>query len=285
MSDPLPGRVGIIGGGIMGSGIAETAARAGCDVTVVDLAAETVLPRIDRSLHRAVSAGKLTAGAASAALSRITVAPHLSILDEQPLIIEAVSEVESIKLDLFARLDEIARPDALLATNTSSIPVARIAAATSRPGRVIGVHFFNPVPVLPLVELIPGLLTAPETIEAATAFATEVLGKRVITAKDQAGFVVNALLIPYLLSAVRMLDSGAATAEEIDQGMVEGCAHPLGPLKLIDLIGVDTTVAIADALYSEFKQPHLAAPPALRRMCDAGLLGRKSGRGFYEYNP
>ncbi|WP_269455078.1 3-hydroxybutyryl-CoA dehydrogenase [Rhodococcus sp. LB1] len=273
-----------MGGGIMGSGIAETAARAGCEVTVIDVAAaEAVLPRIDESLSRAVSSGKLSENDARASLSRISAAPELSVLDEQTVIIEAVPEIEDIKLDLFARLDSIARPDALLATNTSSIPVARIAAATTRPEKVIGVHFFNPVPILPLVELVPSMLTASETTDAAAHFATEVLGKRVIHAKDQAGFVVNALLIPYLLSAVRMYDTGVATAEDIDQGMVDGCAHPLGPLQLIDLIGIDTTVAIADALYAEFKEPHLAAPPALRRMCDAGILGRKSGHGFYQY--
>ncbi|RZI86327.1 MAG: 3-hydroxybutyryl-CoA dehydrogenase [Microbacterium sp.] len=284
MNATAPARVAVIGGGIMGSGIAETAARAGCEVTVIDVAAaDTVLPRIDKSLARAVSSGKLSDDDARATLSRISAAPNLSVLDEQTVIIEAVPEIEELKLDLFARLDDIARPDALLATNTSSIPVARVAAATTRPEKVIGVHFFNPVPVLPLVEVIPSMLTAPETVDAAVWFATEVLGKRVIHAKDQAGFVVNALLIPYLLSAVRLFDAGVATAEDIDQGMVDGCAHPLGPLALIDLIGIDTTVAIADALHAEFKEPHLVAPPALRRMCDAGLLGRKSGHGFYQY--
>lgn len=173
--------------------------------------------------------------------------------------------------------------DAILATNTSSIPIIKLAMATKRPEQVIGLHFFNPVPVLKLVELISSLLTSDETTQRTRDFATGPLQKRVITSPDRAGFVVNALLIPYLLSAVRMLESGFASAEDIDTGMVVGCAHPLGPLALADLIGLDTTIAVADSLYAEFKEPHLAPPPLLSRMTQAGLLGRKSGQGFYSY--
>jgi 3-hydroxybutyryl-CoA dehydrogenase len=173
--------------------------------------------------------------------------------------------------------------DAILASNTSSIPIMKLAMATSRPERVVGIHFFNPVPVLPLVELVPSLLTAPAVVDVASSFASGALGKHVIRSQDRAGFVVNALLIPYLLSSIRMLESGFATAEDIDTGMVQGCAHPMGPLALADLIGLDTVMAVAESMYEEFKEPLYAAPPMLLRMVDAGLLGRKSGRGFHQY--
>jgi 3-hydroxybutyryl-CoA dehydrogenase len=198
--------------------------------------------------------------------------------------VEAVAEQEAVKAEVFTRLDKIlVRPDAILASNTSSIPIMKLAMSTGRPEQVIGIHFFNPVPVLPLVELIPSLLTSPATIERATAFAAEMLGKTVVRAQDRAGFVVNALLIPYLLSAIRMFESGFAAAEDIDEGMVHGCAHPMGPLRLTDLIGLDTTKAVAESMYAEFKEPLYAPPPLLLRMVDAGLYGRKSGRGFYDY--
>jgi len=205
-------------------------------------------------------------------------------LADRQIVIEAIVEDEHTKVELFAELDLIVKdPDAILASNTSSIPIMKLGVATSRPDRVIGIHFFNPVPVLPLVELVPSLLTSNETASRARAFVEGQLGKTGIDCQDRAGFVVNALLIPFILSAVRMLESGFATAADIDQGLVLGAAHPQGPLALADLIGLDTTKAIADSLYEEFKEPLYSPPPMLARMVDAGLLGRKSGRGFYDY--
>lgn len=198
--------------------------------------------------------------------------------------VEAATENPAVKSALFAELDEaVKRPDAILATNTSSIPVVEVARATTRPRQVIGLHFFNPAPVQKLVEVIPSVLTGQDTASRARAFVTGVLGKTAIAAPDRSGFVVNALLVPYLLSAVRMLEAGHATADDIDTGMTLGCAHPMGPLKLADLIGLDTLAAIADSMYAEYKEPLYAAPPLLLRMTAAGLLGRKSGRGFYDY--
>ena len=280
--------IGVVGCGLMGSGIAEVAARAGCDVMVVeadDPAAKRGRARIESSLATAVDRGKLTAEEQHEALDRIDVTDDFAALADRDLVIEAVVESASAKVAVFERLDEVVdSDDAVLASNTSSIPIMKLAMATQRPEAVTGLHFFNPVPVLQLVELVPSLLTSEPTIERAEGFATGVLGKRVIRSKDRAGFVVNALLIPYLLSAVRMLESGFATAEDIDAGMVEGCAHPMGPLHLTDLIGLDTTMAVAESLYEEFKEPLYAAPPLLSRMVDAGLLGRKAGRGFYDYH-
>jgi 3-hydroxybutyryl-CoA dehydrogenase len=205
-------------------------------------------------------------------------------LADRELVVEAVVEDEATKVAVFQQLDRVVEaPDAILASNTSSIPIMKLAMATGRPQAVIGIHFFNPVPVLKLVELVPSLLTSEVTSDGAERFATEVLGKRVIRSQDRAGFVVNALLIPYLLSSIRMLESGFATADDIDAGMVEGCAHPMGPLRLADLIGLDTTMAVAESLYEEFKEPLYAPPPLLSRMVDAGLLGRKTGRGFHDY--
>jgi 3-hydroxybutyryl-CoA dehydrogenase len=200
------------------------------------------------------------------------------------MVIEAVAEDEATKIEVFKKLDQyVSDPNAILASNTSSIPIIKLAMVTSRPEQVIGMHFFNPVPVLKLVELISSLLTSAETTKRVEDFAGMQLKKRVITSPDRAGFVVNALLIPYILSAIRMLESGFASAEDIDIGMMEGCAHPMGPLALSDLIGLDTTLAVADSLYAEFKEPHLAPPPLLSRMTQAGLLGRKNGQGFYTY--
>ncbi|HEY9374888.1 3-hydroxybutyryl-CoA dehydrogenase [Streptomyces sp.] len=280
-------RVGVVGCGLMGSGIAEVCARAGRDVVVVEAdraAAEAGRERIARSLARAAAAGKLTAAEREAAAGRITMTTDMDRLADRDLVVEAVAEDERAKLEVFARLDAaVERRDAVLATNTSSIPVVRLAAATSRPDQVIGLHFFNPVPVLPLVELVPSLLTGDETVRRAREFASGVLGKRVVRARDRAGFVVNALLVPYLLAAVRMADSGTASAEDIDRGMTLGCAHPLGPLALADLIGLDTVRAIAQSMYAEYREPLYAPPPLLARMVDAGLLGRKTGRGFHTY--
>ena len=280
-------KIGVIGAGLMGSGIAEVCARAGLDVVVReinDTAAASGRARIEGSLSRAVKAGKITVPQRDATLERVTVTTELSDLADRDLVIEAATENPDVKAALFTELDSVVkRPDAILATNTSSIPVVQVARATARPGQVIGLHFFNPAPVQQLVEVIPSLLTSEQTAERARAFATEVLGKTVITAPDQAGFVVNALLVPYLLAAIRMLEAGHATAQDIDTGMTLGCAHPMGPLKLADLIGLDTLESVAGSLYEEFKEPLYAAPPLLRRMTAAGLLGRKSGRGFHNY--
>ncbi|ARE72749.1 MULTISPECIES: 3-hydroxybutyryl-CoA dehydrogenase [unclassified Streptomyces] len=280
-------RVGVVGCGLMGSGIAEVCARAGRDVVVVETApaaAAAGLERITRSLERAAASGRLTAAERDAAVGRIAVTTDPARLADRDLVVEAVAEDERAKLEVFHLLDRVVeRRDAVLATNTSSIPVIRLAAAVSRPAQVIGLHFFNPVPVLPLVELVPSLLTGEETVRRARAFATEVLGKEVVRAQDRAGFVVNALLVPYLLAAVRMAECGTASAEDIDRGMTLGCAHPLGPLALADLIGLDTVQAIARSMYAEYREPLYAPPPLLARMVDAGRLGRKTGRGFHVY--
>ncbi len=282
-------RVGVVGCGLMGSGIAEVCARAGADVVVVERDADALKAgrdRVERSLSRAVASGKLAEHDADAARANLVFAASFDELADRTLVVEAVLEDESAKEEVFRRLDAVVQSDdAVLATNTSSIPIIKLAMTTKRPEQVIGMHFFNPVPVLKLVEVISSLLTSPGTLAKVRSFATESLGKKVITSPDRAGFVVNALLIPYLLSAIRMLESGFASAEDIDTGMVIGCAHPLGPLALTDLIGLDTTQAVAQSLYEEFKEPHLAPPPLLSRMTQAGLLGRKSGQGFYSYKP
>jgi 3-hydroxybutyryl-CoA dehydrogenase len=280
-------RVGVVGCGLMGSGIAEVCARSGLDVIVREVdaeAAERGLARITTSMDRAVRSGKLAEADRDDAMRRLRLTTDFAELSDRQLVVEAVIEAEDLKSEVFAAVDKVVEADdAILASNTSSIPIMKLAMVTRRPESVIGIHFFNPVPVLRLVELVTSLLTAPATAERAEAFATDALGKRVIRSQDRAGFIVNALLIPYLLSAIRMLESGFATAEDIDAGMVEGCAHPMGPLHLTDLIGLDTTMAVAESLYTEFKEPLYAPPPLLSRMVEAGLLGRKTGRGFYEY--
>ena len=279
-------RVGVVGGGTMGAGIAEVCARAGSDVVVLetdDAAASRCIARIEASLARSVRSGRLTAADAADATARMDVTTTIDAFAGVDLVIEAAPEVEELKLDLFRRLDEVVSPTTILASNTSSIPLVKIASATRHPERVVGVHFFNPVPVLPLVEIVGSLLTSDETLDAVTHFAEKQLGKTTIRSRDRAGFIVNALLIPYLLSAIRMLESGFATAADIDAGMVQGCAHPQGPLALADLIGLDTTAAIAHSMYQEFKEPLYAPPPLLLRMVEAGLLGRKTGRGFFPY--
>jgi 3-hydroxybutyryl-CoA dehydrogenase len=277
--------VGVVGAGIMGAGIAEVAARRGCDVLVLEVseqAAAAGRERVAASVARAVSGGKLTAPDGDAALGRLRFTTTYDDFADRDVVIEAIVEDEAEKITVFQALGKAVRPDCLLASNTSSIPIMKLAAAAEGPERVIGMHFFNPVPVLALVELIPSLLTAPETVERARAFA-ERLGKRTVLSADRAGFVVNALLIPYLLAAIRMVESGFASAEDVDAAMVAGCAHPMGPLALADLIGLDTTAAVAASMYAEFKEPLYAAPPLLLRMVEAGLLGRKTGRGFYDY--
>ncbi|MFF7731795.1 3-hydroxybutyryl-CoA dehydrogenase [Streptomyces sp. NPDC007984] len=281
-------RVGVVGCGLMGAGIAEVCARADMPVTVVERDAEAARAgrlRVTRSLDRAAASGRIDAERRDSAADLVTVVDELDALHDHDLVIEAVAEDEALKVDVFTRLDSVATDEhTILATNTSSIPVIRLAAATTRPDRVVGMHFFNPVPVLRLVELVPSLLTSPGTAQRAEEFVTGTLGKEVVRTRDKAGFVVNALLVPYLLAAVRMVESGSATVEDVDRGMVLGCAHPLGPLALTDLIGLDTTRAIAESLYAEFREPQYSPPPLLSRMVEAGLLGRKSGRGFHAYD-
>ncbi|MFB8207694.1 3-hydroxybutyryl-CoA dehydrogenase [Streptomyces sp. NPDC056010] len=281
-------RVGVVGGGQMGAGIAEVCARAGLDTVVCEVdavAARTARERVAASLDRAVRRGKLDRVAARDALAWTVFTGSLDDLADRQLVIEAVIENPDAKTEVFAALDKIIEdPAAVLATNTSSLPVMRLGMATSRADRVVGLHFFNPVPVLPLVEVVTSLHTSAATVSAVEDFASRVLGKTVIRSQDRAGFVVNALLVPYLLSAIRMAESGFATAGDIDAGMELGCAHPMGPLKLADLIGLDTVASIAESLYAEFREPLYAPPPLLQRMVEAGLLGRKTGRGFHTYD-
>ncbi|MGZ4740569.1 MAG: 3-hydroxybutyryl-CoA dehydrogenase [Ilumatobacteraceae bacterium] len=279
-------RVGVVGCGLMGSGIAEVAARAGLDVTVTEsspAAAEAGMARVANSLKRALTSGRLTEADHEATWQRLAFGHEIEALGDCDLVVEAVAEHEPTKLDVFNRLDALCKPETVLASNTSSIPIMKLARATKRESQVIGIHFFNPVPVLPLVELVTSLLTSPQTASDMEAFATERLNKTVIRSRDRAGFIVNALLIPYILAAIRMLESGFATAEDIDTDMVKGCAHPMGPLRLADLIGLDTVRAVAESLYEEFKEQLYTPPSLLLRMVEAGLLGRKAGRGFYEY--
>ncbi len=280
-------RIGVVGCGLMGSGIAEVCARKDLEVTVVEFdqgSLDRGRSRIETSLGRAVRAGKLEKDVSDRIFETIKFTTSLDDLADRDLVIEAIVEDEAAKVEIFERLDKVVISDtAILASNTSSIPIMKLGVATSRPANVIGIHFFNPVPVLPLVELVSSLLTSPETVARAQEFAANALSKKVVHSKDRAGFIVNALLIPYILSAIRMLESGFATANDIDTGMVEGCAHPMGPLALCDLIGLDTTMAVANSLYEEFKEQLYAPPSLLLRMVEAGLLGRKSGRGFYNY--
>ena len=280
-------RVGVIGAGIMGSGIAEVCARAHVDVLVYEPSRELAAAgraRILRSLDRGVSSGKITEREREQAAWRLRFTSDLGDFADRQLVVEAVVEDEKIKSEIFTELDQIVTdPDAVLASNTSSIPIMKLGIATKAPERVIGMHFFNPVPVLPLVELVTTLKTSPAVSERAEYFASELLGKQVVRSADRSGFVVNALLVPYLLSAIRMVESGFATKEDIDKAMVLGCAHPMGPLALTDLVGLDTVKSIADSMYEEFKEPLYSAPPLLLRMVEAGLVGKKSGAGFYEY--
>jgi 3-hydroxybutyryl-CoA dehydrogenase len=271
----------------MGGGIAEVSARAGVDVLVYEPTEELTTAgkaRITKSLERGVSTGKITERERDQALANLKFTNELKDLADRQLVIEAVIEDETVKGKIFAELDEIITdPDAVLASNTSSIPIMKIAAATKNPGRVLGLHFFNPVPVLPLVELINTLVTSDAAIARTEKFASDVLGKQVVRCSDRSGFVVNALLVPYLLSAIRMVEAGVATIEDIDKAVVAGLSHPMGPLRLSDLIGLDTMKLIADSMFEELKDPHYAPPPLLLRMVEAGQLGKKSGQGFYKY--
>jgi 3-hydroxybutyryl-CoA dehydrogenase len=280
-------RVGVVGAGLMGAGVAEVCARAGLGVAVVDVGDDLVAAgrrRIEASLGKAMDRGKIAAEERDATLGRLAFGTYLGVMADRDLVVEAVVEDAAVKVELFRRLDAIvARPDAVLASNTSSIPIIRLGRATRRPGQVVGLHFFNPVPLMNLVEVVPSLQTSPETVARARAFASEVLHKEVVQATDRAGFIVNGLLSPYLMAAVRMYEGGFATREDIDKGMMLGTNHPMGPLALCDLIGNDTVLAIAEVLFEEFKDPSYAPPPLLRRMVEGGLLGRKAGGGFYEY--
>ena len=280
-------RVGVIGAGQMGAGIAEVCARAHADVLVYETTRELAAAgrtRILRSLDRGVSSGKLTEREREQASARLRITTDLGDFADRQMVCEAVIEDESIKTEIFKQLDKVVTdPNAVLASNTSSIPIMKLGMATANADRVIGMHFFNPVPVLPLVELVTTLMTSSEVTTRAEQFARDILGKEVVRSADRSGFVVNALLVPYLLSAIRMVESGFATVEDIDKAMVLGCAHPMGPLKLSDLVGLDTVKAIADKMYEEFKEPLYAPPPVLLRMVEAGRLGKKSGHGFYKY--
>ncbi len=279
--------VGVAGAGFMGSGIAEAVARAGVRVTVYEPEPRPLArsrERVDQSVARALAGGKLSAEQAVQLVERIVWTTDLDDLDDSEVVVEAIVEDIDAKRGLFARLDAAAPGARILASNTSSIPIASLAAATTRPERVCGLHFFSPVPVMGLVEIVVGLDTGLETIAGVEAFAAQ-LGKHAIRTKDRAGFVVNFLLVPYLMSAVRMLEDGFASREDIDEGMRLGCGHPMGPLTLCDFIGLDVLQAVCDSLYEELRRPEYAAPALLKRMIAAGRLGRKSARGFYDYAP
>jgi 3-hydroxybutyryl-CoA dehydrogenase len=280
-------RVGVIGAGQMGAGIAEVSARAGVDVIVYEPTEALTTAgkaRITKSLERGVSVGKVTERERTAALAKLSFTTSLADLSDRQLVIEAVIEDDGVKGKIFAELDKlITDPNAVLASNTSSIPIMKIAAATQNPGRVLGLHFFNPVPVLPLVELVSTLVTSDGAVARTEQFASNVLGKQVVRCSDRSGFVVNALLVPYLLSAIRMVEAGFATVEDVDKAVVAGLSHPMGPLRLSDLVGLDTLKLIADKMFEEFKEPHYGPPPLLLRMVEAGQLGKKSGQGFYKY--
>lgn len=279
-------RVGVVGIGQMGAGIAEVVARAGLSVVAWDrdaAAVEAGQAWIDRSLDKGVDRGKLTDAEAAAARRQMDFSIDLEDLAPSDLVIEAVVESEPIKADLLQRLDGVLDTEAIIASNTSSIPIVRLGAASGRPDRVIGLHFFNPPPVMELVEVIPSLTTSQATIEAVESFAGTI-GKVVVRAPDRAGFIVNAILLPMVVDAARMVDRGLARAEDVDKALTLGAGFPMGPLGLADYVGIDTVVAVADVLFEEFKEPQFAVPPLMRRMVEAGHLGRKTGRGFYAYD-
>ncbi|HEX6424041.1 MAG TPA: 3-hydroxybutyryl-CoA dehydrogenase [Acidimicrobiales bacterium] len=279
-------RLGIVGSGIMGAGIAEVAAKAGIDVVLRSRKQETadaMVAALGKSLAKQVSRGKLDEGEAEAVQARVSATSDLDALAGCDLVVESVVEDLDVKKQLFAELDRVVQDGAILATNTSTLPVVEMAVETGRPERVVGVHFFNPAPAMSLVEVVRTLVSSDETVAEAVAFA-EVCGKGPVVVEDRAGFIVNALLFPYLNNAVRMLENRTASRDDIDTAMRGGCNFPMGPLALLDLVGLDTSVAILDALYAEFRDPNYAAVPLLRRMVVAGHLGRKSGRGFYDYS-
>ena len=278
--------VAVVGGGFMGAGIAEVAAVSGIPVIVRDVddaSLARVGERIDASLARAVRGGKLQDDDARAARERIELTRRMEAIRQADLVVEAVPEDERLKLKVMSAIDDVVRDDTIVASNTSSIPIAELAQAIRMPSRVLGLHFFSPVPVMMLVEVVVALDTSEDTLARARGFV-ERLGKRPIETKDRSGFIVNMLLVPYLMAAVRMYEEGFASREDIDNGMKLGCGHPMGPLTLCDFIGLDVLYAVCDSLYEEFKRDEYAPPPLMKRMVASGRLGRKSGRGFYEYD-
>ena len=279
-------RVGIVGSGIMGSGIAEVAAKAGTEVVLrsrSQATADAMVAGLEKSLAKQVERGKLDDAERTAVLGRVTAVSDLGALADCDLVIESIVEEMAPKRHLFNELDRICKDSTILATNTSTLPVVELAMETGRPDKVCGVHFFNPAPAMSLVEIVRPLTASDDTIAEVRAFA-EACGKSAVEVKDRAGFIVNALLFPYLNNAVRMLENGTATRDDIDAAMKGGCNFPMGPLALLDLVGLDTSLAILDALYDEFRDPNYAAQPLLRRMVTAGHLGRKTGVGFYDYS-
>ncbi len=278
-------RVGIVGSGIMGSGVAEVAAKAGCTVVLrsrSQAGADQMVASLKKSLDRQVSKARIEEADAAAIAERVTAVTELDELADCDLVLESIVEDLAAKQHLFAELDRICKPEAILATNTSTLPVVEMAMETRRPEQVCGIHFFNPATAMTLVEVVPAITTSDATLAAAREFV-DACGKTAVTVKDQAGFVVNALLFPYLNNAVKLFENQVASRDDIDTAMRGGCNFPMGPLELLDLVGLDTSLAILDALYTEFRDPNYAAAPALRRMVAAGRLGRKSGAGFYEY--
>lgn len=278
-------KVAVLGGGLMGSGIAESVARSGLAVTVRDVdevAVDAARKRLAASLDQAVAGGKIDAAERERISERISLTADFDAIADADLVIEAVPENAELKANILAQVSGLVGERTLIASNTSSIPIAQLAAAVRRPERVLGLHFFSPVPVMKLVEIVVALDTSPETVAAAREFA-ERIGKKPIETKDRSGFIVNMLLVPYLMAAVRMYEEGFATAADIDEGMKHGCGHPMGPLTLCDFIGLDVLYSVCDSLYEEFKEPGYAPPPLLKRMVASGRIGRKAGRGFYEY--
>ena len=279
-------KVGVVGCGLMGSGIAEVAAKANFDVVVQEVSDDLIeagRDRIRKSLDRAVERGKLTVADRDAAWSRLRFSTELSDLADRHLVIEAIVEEIGAKNELFSALDELCGPETIFASNTSSLTITDMAAATGRPDRVVGLHFFNPVPVMELVEVVRTIATSDEAFDAAYSFA-EVLGKKPITAKDNSGFVVNLLLVPYMLDAIRQLERGVASMEDIDRAMTLGLGHPMGPFMLCDFVGIDTVYRISEIMFDEYREGRYAPPPLLKRMVSMGRFGRKTGKGFYDWS-
>ena len=278
-------KVGVLGCGLMGSGIAEIAARAGYETVVREVSQEIVdkgLQKIQGSLGKAVEKGKLDAADRDATLARLSGVVGLDALADCDIVVEAIVENLDEKKKTFSALDEVVKPEAIFASNTSSLTITQIAMFTRRPDKFVGLHFFNPVPVMKLVEVVRTIVTADEAFDTAFEFARS-LGKEPIACRDNSGFVVNRLLVPYLLDAIRALEEGVASVEDIDKGMQLGCGYPMGPFTLLDYVGLDTTHYIANIMFDEYREKRFASPPLLKQMVQAGRLGRKSGRGFYEY--
>ncbi len=278
--------VGVVGSGIMGAGLAEVAARAGHHVVVRSRTlegAEAVREKLLKGFDKQIAKDRMTTDERDEIMGRVRVTDHLGQLADCDLVIESIVEDLDTKKTLFAELEQIVKPSGILATNTSTLPVVELAMATQRPDKVCGIHFFNPAPVMSLVEIIKPVTASDDTIATATAFAST-CGKDPVQVQDRAGFIVNALLFPYLNNAIRMMEFGTASRDDIDAAMKGGCGFPMGPFALLDLVGLDTSLAILDALYEEFRDPNYAAVPLLRRMVAAGQLGRKSGAGFYDYS-